>query len=341
MSKHFSLTMPIKPYLITLLLTCVLVLRQVPDSFLVNLGVLGCMQEMMIKQLSIVSLVQERHLVPDTGKCVASLHYFEQAVAWDEGNPQAWGWLGTVKLLQANFAEAYADLQTALALAPNILSEFKIGTVLYRASEPSQGIAIWHRIESANLFTETGRSERLGGNLSSAEYYHRLAIEIAPNSSDPHLELGEDLFAQGKHAEAMIEYQIGLANLTKHSRSNLGEVAYHQALIYSSRQQYALAIESLAQALKSHSRYPPYLIAVAKNYDALGDRVSAETWFERAINIDDPQATANFEYGNYFVRHRRYADAIAQYEQAITRNPNNPLYAQQLNSARNLANTGK
>jgi Tfp pilus assembly protein PilF len=125
--------------------------------------------------------------------------------------------LGTLDLELDRPAEAELQFRAAVALSPlSVDAHNKLGKLYlesgrwaeaeeqYRASAASQ--------PNWTAYYGTGECARRRGDNPAAERAYLRAVELAPVESQPHFALGTIYAAAGRKAEALREYQAGLAN---------------------------------------------------------------------------------------------------------------------------------
>ena len=125
--------------------------------------------------------------------------------------------LGTLDLELERPAEAELQFRAAVALSPlSVDAHNKLGKLYlesgrlaeaeeqYRASAASQ--------PNWTAYYGTGECARRRGDNPAAERAYLRAVELAPVESQPHFALGTIYAAAGRKAEALREYQAGLAN---------------------------------------------------------------------------------------------------------------------------------
>ncbi|NGZ28193.1 MAG: tetratricopeptide repeat protein, partial [Magnetococcales bacterium] len=131
------------------------------------------------------------------------------------------------------------------------------------------------------------------------------------------IETGNQLFRQGRLAEAVQAFRQGLA-LAPHSvpvQCNLAA-----ALQQSGRREEAL--HHYQNALRLDANQPSVYYNLAKLYQEMGREVESEAAYRRAIQLQPSMAAAHFNLGNSYHRLKRMNEAIACYQNALHHQPN-------------------
>jgi type IV pilus assembly protein PilF len=92
---------------------------------------------------------------------------------------------------------------------------------------------------------------------------------------------------------------------------------------YYVRQQYAVALQEISDALSADDRYSQAYDASGLVHAALHEDAKAEKAFKRAIEIDGQNSRAHNNYGSFLCERDRYDEALKQFNAALS----NPLYS--------------
>jgi type IV pilus assembly protein PilF len=95
------------------------------------------------------------------------------------------------------------------------------------------------------------------------------------------------------------------------------------ASLYYARQQYAVALQEVSEALSADAGYAPAYDARGLIHAALHQDAKAEEDFKRAIGIDGQYSEARNNYGLFLCERGRYEEGLTQFKAALS----DPLYA--------------
>lgn len=117
--------------------------------------------------------------------------------------------------------------------------------------------------------------------------------------------------SQGKDTDAM------------ESVNNRARVHTELAAQYYTRRQYSVALQEIREAMQADNSYAPAYMVLGLVHEALLEDKDAEDSFRRAIDIAPQYSEAHNNYGFFLCSHKRYKEAMDQFESAWR----NPLYA--------------
>ena len=220
---------------------------------------------------------------------------YRAALAIEEDFAAAYGGLGLALFGEKRYQESLAALDRALALDPGA---------------PSAG----------TLALSAGRAARELGRSREVEVQFRKAAALAPDSTEPLLELSNLLFAQDRAGEAE-EYLRRARELQPNDPATLHTVA--EALRKAGRRQEALA--SYRDALQTDPDFAPAHVGLGAALVDLKRYEKALESLERAGSLEmDPATAATSHYlaGRALRELGRMAEAAVRFEQAIESDPN-------------------
>ena len=143
-----------------------------------------------------------------------------------------------------------------------------------------------------------------------------VAAGCSKGTPDEHLRKGDEFFEQKKHAEAILEYSLGLRLDPKR-----GDIQLKLADAYAAsgngnaaQRAYIVAADLLPNDVRAQLRAGSFLLLGSAFEDA-------KTRAERAIRLDPKNADAQVLLGNALLGMRDFGPAIDQYLQAIALNP--------------------
>jgi tetratricopeptide (TPR) repeat protein len=93
------------------------------------------------------------------------------------------------------------------------------------------------------------------------------------------------------------------------------------------------------KALDVDPKFLPAMISLARFEAQCGNIAAARGWFEKALAIEDKEATMWGEYGGFLCRHKQWPEAITSLQRACDLAPNNKKFSVTLGLA--LARAGR
>jgi protein O-mannosyl-transferase len=182
-------------------------------------------------------------------------------------------------------------------------------------------------------FMLAGAQER-AGNIAAAVTSYQRTLDLKPDFSIGHENLGELLLRQGKREDAIghFEYALRLQPEYPDAHANLGNAYLAVGRIGEAVGHLEKATQLMPASATTHYNYGNALVAAG-----LGSEAVAE--FETALRLDPAMAEAHFNLANVLVDAERPADAIAHYEAAVKARPNYAIAHYNLANA--LATSGR
>ncbi len=177
---------------------------------------------------------------------------------------------------------------------------------------PGDAIAdIREQFLSPYSWLRAGMANENTGDHKGAERAFRRGLEIAPNDSELHNALGWTLFQEGQTAEAVTEYERALAanpaNAKAHNNLALALVELGRLEDAASHFRKSLEIEPKAEI------YSDLGFTMAR----LGHADEARAYYQKALELDPNCASAHLNLAVSFVQAGAFAEAEAQYRQAL------------------------
>ncbi len=276
------------------------------------------------------------------GQAEAAAESFRSVLAQRPDDAEARFQLGSALLMLGEFAPAIESLRRAYEIDP---SREDIGLGLARtlevAGRPREAVAAYQsmlggdRKPSLAVRGQAGRAfARLGMPAEAAVQGDAIRAEDLRNPAGQFL-LGEKLFGEGNFEDALKAYRDAVRLEP--------EAQYHEAIGRASEKlaQYDEALHSFADAIAADPRYlaprlgrgrirlarREYTLAVTelldaqklapdsaavmrdlgRSYLAMRDQARGVPLLERAIQLDDRDATAHYELGNVYYEQDRVA----------------------------------
>lgn len=264
---------------------------------------------------------------------------FQRMISVTEGNYMAHYNLGNLYGRQGKLDEAVRQYEAALRAEPNYAdAQNNLGTVLLRQGHFDEAIA--HHAAAARIRPEylycfnLANALASGGRSAEATARYQQALQLDPDSSAAHHNLGLVLQAQGRNEEAMAEFRAALKLQPDY------ESAEHNLA------------NRLADAGRMDEATAHYLAAIrldpahAENYNGLGichamqGRLpEAERQFREAVRLKPDHAGAQSNLANALGAQNKPAEAIPHYRKALQIAPND--FQTHYNLALTLARQGQ
>jgi tetratricopeptide (TPR) repeat protein len=153
---------------------------------------------------------------------------------------------------------------------------------------------------------------------AEAVKFFQRAMELKPNSPDPHLNLGRVYRVMGLAgpAEFQLRKALAISSLDSRVRNELGQLLVQEGRMEEAEDQFRTLI-----------RIEPNALA----YDFLGminirrrAMEEAERDFRAALSLDSSDSTAHFGLGYLYKAAGLKAEALSQYQAGLVKDPTNP-----------------
>ncbi len=290
------------------------------------------------------------------GKVQEAERLYEQIVAAEPGNAQAWHLLGLVAYQRGAVARAIELIERAIGLSPAEADiQANLGLVLHAAGRHTEAIAALGRAlelkpDHLDALYNLGNALQAAHRLADAAGAYQRALTLAPDFVEAHNNLGNVLRDLGRLDEAEASYRRALAlrpdiavlhnnlgNLLKRRRALREAVAcYREALRL--KPDFAEALNNLGNALQEEGKTGEaldcYRQALAKRPDFaaahnnLGNALhelnridEAAAALERAVALDPRFAKAWLNLSLARQDQGRAAEAVAALERAVALDP--------------------
>jgi tetratricopeptide (TPR) repeat protein len=249
-------------------------------------------------QLAELYLLGGLGIAPDTDQ--AERHALA-ALNIDRDHPRALATLGRVHAHRRDFDKAIAQYVLALARRPDdVQTRILYAVALERSGQPDAAIAQYETVlsmhaDQVTALNNLGNLYSTLGNLSRAEECFRRAIRAQPRFVPPYINLSTILDRQGRLTDAVAELQKVIFDI---DRSNLD--AWMQAALLANK---------------------------------AGDLVSAERFARQAVSLRPELAEPLNLLGIICLRRGKYDESALYFRFAIERDPQSPMYRQNLETA--------
>lgn len=187
------------------------------------------------------------------------------------------------------------------------------------------------------------------GDIDTAIYYYKRAIALDSNMSDAYANLGSALYSKKKYEEALpileraTMLDPGNENVKKlisEIKSNQKSSKYQEALTLHQQGKIKDAIPIYLESLKADPNNPEILTNLGAAYQSLKSYDSAIEMYKKAVGLSPNTAVTYYYLANCLFAKNMLREAVANYNKAISIEPNNQNYKDGLKAAQaNLADT--
>jgi tetratricopeptide (TPR) repeat protein len=249
-------------------------------------------------QLSTPETIAYAEALSATGDIATAQSTLASALSSTPNSAQLHDAYGTLLAQQEKLAQALPQFQQAVSLDPTLPdAQYHLGTTLLALNETDASIAPL-----------------------------KLAVEAAPNSFDPHLQLGRALSAQGNDADAL--EQLHRAAALSANMANL-QALYALALALQASGDPAGSLPIFARATSNPSAwksadYSSALTNYALAHVQTGDAKGAILLYAQALSIGPDVPTLREDYGAAYLQEQELDHAIEQFRAGLTLEPDNP-----------------
>jgi len=212
------------------------------------------------------------------------------------------------------------------------LFQNNLGTVYWHAHEVDKAASLWQRalalnVDNPDVLNNLGLVAFERHQYAEAAGYFERASRLRPSLPDPHLNLGKAYMKLGQpgSAEPQLRAAVALAPLNSSVHDELGKLLAETGRPEEAEEQFRASVH-----------IEPSIFA----YDYLGmlevrrhAPEAAERDFRAALGLDETDSNAHFGLGFLYKSAGRTADALAQYQAGLARDPAN---AQALAAVRQL-----
>lgn len=284
-------------------------------------------------------------LYVDEGRLDESVAILKKALEVQPKSAAALFGLGRAALARQHYGEAVSHLEAAIVADPQALAVHYPLAMAYRGlgnqRQAEAHLRQWKNVELRTVdplmdqigsLLQTSLDYALRGtnaldrkNWTEATSYFRKALELAPNDATLHLNLGNALYLGGDEQGGQGQFEEAIRLAPGYARAH-----FALGVTMETRGRDGEAIEQFSAALK----FDPGLVDARFSLaDALRRAGQAEASLPhyKAIVSGDPSASqARFGYAIALVRLRRYEEARAALEEAITAHPDQVGFAHAL-----------
>jgi tetratricopeptide (TPR) repeat protein len=257
-----------------------------------------------------------------SGKPLEAIHYHTAALALQPRNPGTYLNRSLAFERSQNLAQALADINQAIDLAPRYAVAWRIkGRLLQKMKDRDRAEAALRQALVLNPKDTSARSLLIGqlnsaGRHRDVEVELRQALALDPNDALAHYNLGNALSMQNKLEEASDFFRkaIELDEKNAGARQALGLVLRRQKKLDEAVAYYKKAIELDPKAVWAHHD----LALILREQNKLEE---ASDCFHKAIELDEKNASARQGLGLVLREQKKLDEAVACYKKAIAFDP--------------------
>jgi eukaryotic-like serine/threonine-protein kinase len=217
----------------------------------------------------------------------------QQAQQLNDQLPEVHSTLGSVYSATGKYSEAIAELNRALALAPNSDGVYRrLGNAYLASGNGAQAIEAFKKAVALNPYYWSNQNA-LGsayfqlGDYSKAEQAFQQVIALEPDIDAGYENLGNVLLQQGKYQECISFFQKALAIEPYFSTySNLGTA-------YFFLKQYSNSAEIFEKAVALNPNDTQMMVNLADAYRWSGQKDKARTAYDRSISLGFKELQTN------------------------------------------------
>jgi tetratricopeptide (TPR) repeat protein len=278
-------------------------------------------------------------------KYTEAINYLNQAVARNQNYAEAYYLLGDSYGFLSQYQNAVANYDRALQIkTPDADQYYEMGLIYFKGNRMEQAWDVFQKAVNSglkgddmlNAYTFTAIAYQERQRWSNAVEAYNNVIRVAPNNATAYYNLGGAYYKQGMYSDAVQAYKNALAiNSTTASENYSPNDAYfYMAESYQRMGRIEDAAEAYRLAAEVDKRDTASLLYYAQLcINKLYRDDEAIAALERATSIGvDPsipygQSDALLVLGKLYLGKKRYSDAVAALNSALSRQTRNPSEA--------------
>ncbi len=238
--------------------------------------------------------------------------------------------LGWFYMRQGRQDEAERSLRQAWALNPqDSLAGFFLGQVLWEVGERGEALEVWRRAGVAAYFLTQGKELQAAGRWEEAEGVLRLAVELAPQSWEAHLELGEVLLRNRKVEQALQAFRQALALCPQDEELEVYLWLGHAYRAAKDRDKALWAYREAYARAPRDTYLPYYAYYVGLTLLELGRLDEAEAFLQGSVPAA-PHAPNHYLLARIYLQREDWARAAEELERAVALAPSALWYYEAL-----------
>lgn len=211
------------------------------------------------------------------GRQEDAVRVLKKAIEHDPHDPEYRRLLATVRARRREYAECLSEMLKAASLAPNFPDyQSDLGAAFFKSGRYEEAAACLARALAlnpryANAHNNLALVLAKLGRVEESEAALREAVRLDPDHAVAHCELGLAYYSGGMFSRMKTEGSV--------DAKTLGDLYRLQARAHE-------ALEQYETALTLHPEYADLHLACGLCHEALGDRGSARSCYERALEIN-------------------------------------------------------
>ncbi len=266
------------------------------------------------------------------GRLDDAVREYQAALAAEPNYAEAHNNLGTVLLRQGKFEEAVAQHREAAKLLTQFLYVFNLANALADAGKYSEAIATYQQAlqldpNSSQAHHNLGLAFQSMGQSEQAITEFRAALQLQPEYETAELNLANRLADAGKLDEAITHYLAA-----QRLDPNRAETANGLGICYAMQGRFSEAERQFRESIRLKADNPG---AESNLGNALGaqNRVDeAIPHYQKALQIDTNDFQTHFNLGISLLRQGRKSEARDHFAEALRIHPDYPKAREALNS---------
>ena len=263
------------------------------------------------------------------GQDIAAVEAYNQAIAIDPNDPNAFAGRGEVLASQRLYDQAIADFNVATGLDPTHsrafasrgIVEYELGRNEAALSDLDRAIAIDPKYAKAYSYRGAAHARRAQNELALADY--DALVKLLPDNAGAYKDRGGVLVRMG-------QFDRAIKDLDEAIRLDPKRAAAYQnrGVAYTSLGQFERAVSDLTEAIRLDPENAGAYSNRGRVYYALGEYDQAIVDFSLAIKAEPRNPITHFNRAEAFVRLGMRDRALQDYTEAVRLDPRlAPAYA--------------
>jgi tetratricopeptide (TPR) repeat protein len=198
-----------------------------------------------------------------------------------------------------------------------------LGTVYWHAGARDKAESAWRKTlelnpDNIDALNNMGLVAGRRKQYSEAAGFFARVIDLRPNLSDPHRNLGTTYRLMGRAgpAEVQLRAALALSPFDYLVLNELGQLLLAEGRVSEAEDQFRASVRNEPNVLAYD-----FLGEINTSRHALGE---AERDFRAALSLDESDSNAHFGLGFLYKDAGRTAEALAQYQVGLVKDPTNP-----------------
>jgi tetratricopeptide (TPR) repeat protein len=267
------------------------------------------------------SFVNQAEALFNSGKLVAAIDAYKQAILSDPANPSIYLALARTQIYTGRYQDALDNAEKALILnndnplahamqawALDFLGDYtQAEGAIKQALDLDPNNAIAHAIYAEILMDKQMAGQGDFSTVDKASAESKTALALGPNLLEAHRARGYVLWNTSNYDEAIQEYRAALAINDKIADLHMA-LGYN----YHSLGQDDRAVEEFLQAMALNPTDPMAAYEISRTYATVGDFAQAAQYAEQAVKADPQNAKMHGNLGVMYYKNKQMDQAIVQ-----------------------------